>query len=218
MPVLHSPSQPSRQKGVVLLVALVFLVLLTLLAVGASTSSLLQQHMVAATRNAQLADMSADTALRGAEWRIWSSTAAVGGYLTCPSGSISSDTGCVRYDPTSPLYAATGDVTKFLTSTQWLSGIGIVYTGSQGQGFQSNSNKTYSSANLAENPQYVIEDLGLERPPGAGTQHESGDTGPNNNSPGSVSTHIFRITARATGGSDNTLRVVQSTFDAQATN
>jgi type IV pilus assembly protein PilX len=35
---------------------------------------------------------------------------------------------------------------------------------------------------------------------------------------GGVDIHIYRITARATGGSQNTVRVVQSTFDAQANN
>ena len=42
----------ARQRGAVLVVALIFLILLTLLAIGASSGSLLQQRMVAATRSA----------------------------------------------------------------------------------------------------------------------------------------------------------------------
>ncbi len=208
------------QRGAVLLVALIFLLLLTLLAVGASSTSLLQERMVAATRSAQLALMSADTALRGAEWRLWSSTAAVGGHMTCLTGSISTENGCVKYAPGAPPYTADGDVTKFRAgNNQWLTGIGITYTGPAGQGgYTSNTDDKLITANIARNPQYIIEDMGRALPPGAGAQHESGVTGTLNDGPGQVSTHIFRITARATGGDKNTVRVVQTTFDAQATN
>lgn len=216
---LKGSRQFARQRGAVLLVALIFLVLLTLLAIGASTSSLLQEHMVAAVRNAQLAQLGGDAALRGAEWRIWSSTSVVGGNLTCPAGSISASTGCVRYDPASALYASDGDVTKFLTSPQWLNGIGLTYTGADNSTFTDDTSANMNSTGwLAQDPQYLIEDLGLERPPGAGPQHESGETGPNNIGPGQPTPHIFRITARATGGSSNAIRVLQSTFDAQVTN
>jgi type IV pilus assembly protein PilX len=212
---LHLPRHAYRQRGAVLLVALVFLVLLTLLALGASTNSLLQEHMVAATRSAQLAQMSAETAIRGAEWQLWSNASAVANAPPdCPDGSISNTWGCTRYDLNTALYATGGDVTKFRTSAQWLSGIGLTYKGPDGNGF-TNNGATWATADLAQNPQYLIEDLGLERPPGAGSQHESGDTGPNNGGPGQVALHIYRITARATGGNSNTIRVLQSTFDAQ---
>lgn len=214
MSALHPPRHMHRQSGAVMLVALIFLVMLTLLAIGASTNSLLQEHMVAATRNSQLALMGGDTALRGAEWHIWSSTAVVGGYMDCPNAGISSSDGCVHYDLNSPPYLANGDVTKFRTSTQWLTGIGVSYTGADSKGYTSG----WGTADLAQNPQYLIDDLGLERPPGGGSQHESGATGPNNGGAGNTALHIFRITARATGGNQNTIRVLQSTFDAQASN
>lgn len=200
-----------------LLVALIFLILLTLLAIGASSGSLLQQRMVAATRNAQLATMSADTTLRGAEWNIWSTASVVGGNLTCLSNAISSVTGCVKFDTSSALYGTGTDayVTQFRTDdNKWLSGIGITYKNADGQGFTTG----YKTADLAQNPQYIIEDMGQVRPPGAGPQHESGVTGPNNAGAGQINIHIFRVTARATGGNKNTVRVTQSTFDAQATN
>src|SRR5690242_20778560 len=113
-------TQPSfsgraRERGVILLLALIFLVLLTLLAMGASSGSLLQQRMVAATRSAQLADLSADTALRGAEWKIWGISSVIGGTLVCDAGDINATTGCVKYDPESPLYATGGAVNLFRT-------------------------------------------------------------------------------------------------------
>jgi type IV pilus assembly protein PilX len=46
--------------------------------------------------------------------------------------------------------------------------------------------------------------------------HESGSTGPNNDDPAASVMHIYRITARATGGNPNVISVVQSTFDAPA--
>ena len=215
--------QRGRQRGAVLLVALIFLILLTLLAIGASSGSLLQQRMVAATRSAQLASLSADTALRGAEWRIWNTSSVVGGALQCDTTAINATTGCVKYDPESPLYATGGAVAQFRTGNNaWLS-TGIAYTGLPGASNDFTnvpipSNGYTASANVAENPRYIIEDMGLVKPPGAGPQHESGVTGPNNGGAGNMNIHIYRITARATGGNQNTVRVAQSTFDAQASN
>lgn len=210
----------TTQRGVILVVALVFLVLITLIAIAASSGSLLQQRMVSATRSAQLAQMSGDSALRGAEWRLWSAASVIGATFVCDSTQINPSTGCVRYDPTSPLYAVGGAVNQFRTANnQWLSLTGpITYTGGGSTSMFTGQSGTFATANVATDPQYIIEDMGLVRPPGAGVQHESGDTGPMNGGAGHINIHIYRITARATGGSDNTVRVVQSTFDAQATN
>lgn len=205
------------QRGAVLVVALIFLILLTLLALSASSRSLLQERMAGGLRNAQQATMSANTALRGAEWQLWTRAQTVGAHMNCPDGSISADDGCTKYNPNNALYGPNGDVTKFLTSQGWVSGIGITYTGPTGQnGYTSSS---LATAKLARNPVYIIEDLGLEMPPGvSGSQHESGTTDPNNAGTSGVSVHVYRITARATGGNANTVRVLQTTFDAQANN
>lgn len=203
------------QHGAVLIVALIFLLLLTMLALSATGRSLLQMHMAGSLRNAQLAEMSANNALRGGEWRLWTSTSKVGGRLDCQNGQLSSDDACAVYSPGNPPYEAGGDVTKFLTSQGWVTGVGKEYKGTLSSGYTDSSLLT---AQLAENPRYIIEDMGRVTPPGGGVQHESGATGPMGNGPGQINTHIYRITARATGASENTIRVVQSTFDAQATN
>ena len=222
MPKIHVNGRTvtrRAQRGVVLVVALIFLLLLTMLALSATGRSLLQERMAGGLRNAQQATFSADTALRGAEWRLWSVTSKVGGHLDCTSGSISSDDGCTIYNASNPPYGTNGNATKFLTSQGWVSGIGKTYMGPGGSGYTSYSASNMTTAALAKDPVYMIEDLGIEQPPGVnGSQHESGATGANNNVTGSISTHIFRITARATGGSGNTVRVLQSTFDAQANN
>jgi len=203
------------QRGAVLIVALIFLLLLTMLALSATGRSLLQVHMAGSLRNAQLAEMSANNAVRGGEWRLWTSTSKVGGHIDCQNGQLSSDDACAIYSPGNPPYAAGGDVTKFLTSAGWLDSIGKEYSGPLSGGYTSDGLKT---AQLAKDPRYIIEDMGRVTPPGGGVQHESGATGPNNGGPGQINTHIYRITARATGASEHAIRVVQSTFDAQATN
>lgn len=203
----------TQQQGAVLLVALVFLLLLTLLAVGASSGSLLQQRMVTATRSAQLATMAADAALRGAEWRLWV-FAETHVPIQCGSDSINSTTGCVNYDPNSPLYAVGGAVTRFRTGNNaWLSLTGpVTYKGPDGGGFTNNTGADYAAtANVARNPQYIIENMGPGGPSG-----EGGDTG--SGVKGQPNDCIYRITARATGGSLNVVRVVQSTFESPCPN
>jgi type IV pilus assembly protein PilX len=201
-----------RQQGLALVMALIFLILMTSLAVGAAQHALLQQRMAGSARNAQQARMSAETALRGAEYKIWSMARQSGVHLHCQDGSLSSDDACILFRPLSAPYAADGQVTTFQTASGWISNIGKSYTGPSGSGYTSHS--TQPTAVLAKNPVYIIEDLGSLRPPGVGALHESGNTGPNNGNSGEPDIHIYRITARGTGGHANGVSVVQSTFDA----
>lgn len=194
---------PDAQRGAVLVIALIFLLLLTILAVGASNRSLLQQRMAGGLLNAQRAQMSAQTALRGAEWRLWSSAAKVGTTLGCGTALFPS---CYIFDPLNPI----ANVVNFRTKPGWVTAGSEEYLGNEG-----NIDFTTGDGKLAENPRYIIEDLGLVRPPGSGPQHESGATGPVGAGPGQINLEIFRITARATGGDPNTISVLESTFDAQ---
>jgi len=218
--MLHRCSAaPRSQRGAALLVSLIFLLLLTILALSASSRSLLQERMAGGLRNAQQAQMAANAALRAAEWQIWSRTSQVGKYMDCQNSQVSSDDGCVVYNASNTnLYGASGTVTKFQTTAGWITTGAHTYTGPTGTGYTSSNTMTANYSQLAQNPVYIIEDMGIELPPGAGTQHEAGATGPTGSGPGQVSTHVFRITARATGGSPNSISVLQSTFDAQATN
>jgi type IV pilus assembly protein PilX len=205
------------QRGAVLVVALIFLLLLTILAMSASGRSLLQERMAGGLRNAQLAEISADTALRGAEWTLWTSTSKLTSTpLLCGSGVLSG--GCYRYDPANAaVYGNAGTVTKFRTSPIWIS------TGAQTHRGPGNSvnytapSSGYETSRLANNPVYLIEDMGVELPPGvSGGLHESGSTGSSGTGVGSTSRHVYRVTARATGGDKNTMRVLESTFAAKS--
>jgi type IV pilus assembly protein PilX len=208
------------QRGVVLMVALIFLVLLTILAISASGRSLLQERMAGGLHNAQMAEMSADTALRGAEWRLWTSTTKLTSTpLLCGTGVLAGN--CYRYDPSnSTLYGADGIVTKFRTSPTWSNWTGSqaqVYQGPSGSVDYTDVDSAHVTMKLAHNPVYIIEDMGVELPPGvSGGLHESGATGYGSGGAGSTSRHVYRITARATGGDQNTVRVLESTFAAKS--
>ena len=199
----------AAQRGVVLVLALIFLLLLTIIAVAASGRSLLQERMAGGLLNAQRAEMSAQTALRGAEWRLWSSAANVGNTLGCGTDLFKA---CYIYDPLHP----NTDVVNFRTKPGW---DGITATPDAYQEYKGAADSVDFTApvngKLAFNPRYIVEDMGPVRPPGAGPQHESGQTGPTGSGPGQVNAEIYRITARATGGDKNTVRVLESTFDAQ---
>ncbi len=194
----------AAQRGVVLVVALIFLLLLTIIAVAASGRSLLQERMAGGLLNAQRAGMSAQTALRGAEWRLWSSAAKVGTTLGCGTSLFAE---CYVYDPLNP----STDAVNFRTLPGRITAGSFAYLG---EGGTVDFTATVHGK-LADNPHYIVEDMGRVRPPGSGPQHESGQTGPTGSGPGQVNLEMYRITARATGGDKDTVTVLQSTFDAQ---
>lgn len=194
------------QRGAVLVVALIFLLLLTILAVSASNRSLLQERMAGGLLNAQRAEMSAQTALRGAEWRLWRSTTNVTAHLQCGTGIFSD---CYIFDPLNPIT----NVVNFRGQAGWVTAGSTEYRGA-------NNDVDYTATTnggLAENPHYIIEDLGVELPPGvSGGLHESGATGAMVGGSASTNRHVYRITARATGGSKDTVRALESTFAAKS--
>lgn len=198
------PIGAAHSRGAVLVVSLIFLLLLTILALSSSRSSLLQEKMVGATRNAQLATFGAESALREAEARLWSAKSTNVEFL-CSEDDAGT---CYKFNPASP--SPNADVVAFRTKPGW-----------QFEGAQTFSatdltdDATRGTAALAKNPVYLIEDLGLERPPGVGSLEETGVGGGGDGATG-FENHLYRITARSTGGNDNVVRVLQSTFAAKS--
>lgn len=183
----------NRQRGAVLVLAMIFLLLLTIVAISTSGRSLLQERMAGAMRNAQQAEWSAENALRGVEWNLFSGAAGV----TC-------------YNSSNPASVST-KVTAFRQSSIWLTdgateykgaGVGIDYT-------TASSDAALSTAVMAHNPWYIVEYLGQDLSPNNATSaaKEAGSSGT-----ATAKFYLYRITARATGGSPNTIRVVESTF------
>lgn len=201
----------SRQHGAVLFVALVFLLLLTLLGLTASSTSILQERMTGGMRNAQLAMMGSESALRGGEVDLWTaasrSSFATGGLALPPCGH-SGVQPCV--------YQRTNGITdlravKFRASKQWLSASND--GASTYSGVVSGLTGGDATASLASQPRYLIEDLGLD----------TGASGPGNmggailsepGAEGAPKVHLFRVTGRSQGGTSTLLRASESVFGA----
>ena len=204
---------PYTQRGAVLVVALIFLLLLTMLAISSSGRSLLQERMVGGLRNAQQAQLGAETALRGAEWRLWSLPAR-GIQLICPSDSLPQ---CYQFDPVNQ----DGNVAAFRGNAGWPTAGSTEYKGDSGSfDYTTLASSALTAeqrpvARLAKNPRYIIERLGQETPPGVGSQIEGGVTAAyGSSSTPSTSLWIWRITARSAGGNENTVRTLESTYAA----
>lgn len=210
--VLPSRTAPSQQRGAVLLVALIFLILLTLLALSSSGSSLLQEKMVSAVRNKQLAEFGAETALREAEARLWMASQTGDPLIrNCSgSGNLKDSSGtavlqaCRAFNRDNPdpqfetfKLAAKLDLDDATVKANSFEYKGKVLTAG-----------TLGNAQLAEQPRYIIEYMGIVSPGGSPTEYK------NKQEPGDQDVSMFRITARSVGANKNVTRVVQSTFGA----
>ncbi|MET0256032.1 MAG: PilX N-terminal domain-containing pilus assembly protein [Luteibacter sp.] len=182
-----------RQRGAVLVLAMIFLVVLTLVAISVSSRSLIQERMAGAMRNAQQAQWSAENALRGAEWMLFSGNPGVACYNSSNPSTVSAK------------------VTAFRRSSVWLvdgateykgAGVSIDYR-------TATTDEALSTAVMARNPWYTIEYLGQDLSPSGGTSpaREAGSSGT-----ATARFYLYRITARASGSSPNTIRVVETTF------
>jgi type IV pilus assembly protein PilX len=183
----------NRQRGAVLVLAMIFLLLMTIIAISTSGRSLLQERMAGAMRNAQQAEWSAENALRGVEWNLFSGNAGIACYNSSNPSTISTK------------------VTAFRLSSVWLTAGATEYKGA-GVAMDysaASADAALSSAVMAHNPWYIVEYLGEDRPPGSGTSPAS-EAG--SSSAGTNKFYLYRITARATGGSANSIRVAESTF------
>lgn len=212
---------PNRQQGAVLFVALVFLVLITLLGLTASSTSIMQERMTGGLRNGQMGLMAAETAARGGEAWLWG-LAENNAHINC--GYNGGDNGFC-YAPTTvddgkgnTVYATNPLVNAFRTTPTW-----IANSSSGGTNYSNGSNTALNStawgtAKLAQIPQYMLESLGQLLPPGVSVKFlQVGAIGRDPGGsmcPGCQSLFNFRITARATGGNEGAVSVVETTFGA----
>lgn len=195
-------TSPENARGAVLFVALIFLVLLTLLALGASNTATLQERMVGGLRNGQMAQYGAESALREAESRLWSAAATNKPFVVCGDTAAF---GCYNFRPSGP-----NSTVENFRNTKMMTDVGAMTFASADL-----TAVDQPSARLATNPAYLIEDLGVQRPPGSGSAAESGYTGKGAGA-AYADKHVYRITARSTGGSDTSVRASVSTFVAKS--
>jgi type IV pilus assembly protein PilX len=182
----------NAQRGAVLMLAMIFLLLLTIIAISTTGRSLLQERMAGAIRNAQQAEWSAENALRGVEWNLFNGNA-----VACYNSSSTSVT--------------SSKVTAFRRSSVWLTDGATEYKGS-GVALDysaASADAALSTAVMAHNPWYIVEFLGQDLSPVSGSS-PAAEAGAG--SSGTTKFYLYRITARATGGSANTIRVAESTF------
>lgn len=200
---------PDKERGAVLFVALVFLVLITLLALTAASTSVLQERMTGGLRNNQLALMGAESGLRGVEWSIWnrSNNASGSNKFDCQPNGGSTNDSCYR------MSGPNATVTAFRNAKSWLG------SSDGGQAYATKTltslSNAQSSAQLANQPRYLIEDLGRVLPPNSPPSGQGGGRfGIGGKGAGNQTLESFRITARSTGGNDGSIRVAESYFVA----
>ena len=176
---------PSRQRGVVLIIALIILLALTIIGVSGMSTTSMQERMSANTRDRQIAFQAAEAALREGESFIANNavnpidfdttcTGSSGGMCDCSDKTV----GCVEY---------------------WTdSGLAVWTTAGR--------HKTYSInyTQVAAQPEYIIEYMGYTDPGGNPPGYVPGTN------PGDPK--MFRITAVGTGQSPNAKVMLQSTY------
>jgi type IV pilus assembly protein PilX len=211
--MITNHSTATRQRGAVLFVALVFLLLLTLLGLTASSTSILQERMTGGMRNAQLAMMGTESALRGGEVDLWTaasrSSYQTGGLALPPCGHTGAQP-CV-YQRTNGI--ADQRTIKFRSAKAWLA------SSSDGAAAYSGTVTSLTgddqTASLAAQPRYLIEDLGLD----TAAQGGGNMGGAILSAPGAEGTpkvHLYRVTARSQGGSATVIRASESVFGASS--
>jgi type IV pilus assembly protein PilX len=176
-----TPPQPARERGVVLIVALVFLAVLTILGISAITSTSQEEKMARYTRDYNVALQAAEAALREARYDL-----GAGAFATRSPpiiGNTGFDANC-----TNGLcqLAPPGSTPAFADETRWsnTNNLGSVAYGTFTP-FQQLP-LTPTPGGVAQQPRYLIEYLA--------------PTG---------SQHVYRITARGWGADPNTMVVLQ---------
>jgi type IV pilus assembly protein PilX len=171
-----SKSTPmSAQRGAALITALLLLVVMTILAVTVMQMSRVQERMAGNTRDLNVAFEAAEAAVRNAETLIGVQTTAPAGCDAAPC----------------KFWAMKSVVDVASQSKDWWN--------TNGTGFADPSGRPM--ANVAKNPQFVIEQLGFVRSDGGVTTGVM-----------PVGRDFYQITGRSTGASGLANSVVQTTY------
>jgi len=202
---------PTRQDGFVLITCLIFLTLILLIGVTSSRAGQMLNAVAANERAASLAEGGANAALRRAEKRLYDFYARSNGVALV--GDADASLGVYSADAA----AASANYAAFVKPERWsvdgstaVAGTELDFTGID------------ATARLAQQPVYMIEDLGPARPAGAGSAREGGATGSANYfgsagiSGGSATLRVYRITAKSTGPSGQLVKTLQSVYAGHA--
>lgn len=195
-------AQPARQRGVVLVIALIFMVVLTILGLSASGTSSIESLMAASYRDRDRAFAAAEVALRDAEIRVsgfWTYPAAPVDQNGFPDDHVTecnTDGLCSR-GVAQPVYAADFFASGHpSTCLSWGTDADCENEGSRSD--RSADSRTPYIPGLANQPRHLIERVCREVP---------GDsvTGP-------TCQFVFRVTTQATGAKATTRVTLQEVF------
>jgi type IV pilus assembly protein PilX len=175
--ITQTPRMHSRQRGAILVTSMLLLIVLTVLGVAMMRMTTMQERMAGNTRDLNLALQAAEAALRDGEDRLTPARLSAK-----PRAQASA--GCTYCEATF-LPVAIQDSTQFDWST-------ALEYGTAG---------TQDIAGLAEDPRYVIAEVGYVP--------DTQLTGQNDTLSGR---DFYQITARSTGASGQANTVLQSTY------
>jgi len=208
---MRSSNLNRPQRGAALVIALIFLIVVSLIATVGMRQSITQERMAGGLRNDSLARSGAETASRAGEREIYEWYLSSNG--TVLAGDENASQGVWRRDASvaKTFREANPEVFFYNGADQLPSSLINFATTNQ------------YTARLAQQPVYIIEDLGRVRPQGAGAGMEGGATGTENyegsggGSPaGNSDLRIYRITSRSTGGLETVVRTVETTYIARS--
>ena len=194
----HTPKL-KQPRGVALIVGLIFLIILTLFVLGSLRDVLMQERMSGSFRNQSLAEANSDSLLRNGESRIFDNIIASNGGVDFP-GLLPLDV-----DEAVPNNAL---LRTFRTGAGYPAGAAAAYQPQLiSRPFQ---NATDDTSTLSKPGAYVIEGPISVNPSGidlleshTGNTSTGGSTG---------KLYMYRITSRATGGTDDYVRAAESFF------
>ena len=174
--------ESSFQRGSVLIVSLILLLVMTLLGLTAMQGSLMEEMMAGHAKDQNLAFQSAEAALRGAE-------ATVASYIAEPTPTLDGATGV--WVQNAPDLVTSNGVSWWCETgcdgTWWTSN-GVAYA------HKSDLIGTSTPYSVVEVDDFVKDSLNI------GQQHDEG---------GKL---FYRVTARGTGGTDQALSLLRSSF------
>jgi Tfp pilus assembly protein PilX len=211
----------SNARGVALIVGLIFLIILTLFVLGGLRDVLLQERMAGSYRNQSLAENAAQSLLRDAEARIFAHVVSTGGQIdvpgmaaldadqaVAPSNNVREFRTGVGYPASaalaiqSPAQGASGSV--YSTSLIATSDLSFQNRPTINSVVQEENDLSQAGAYVIEGPIYTSKsDLPAFLESQSGNLASGGAKG---------QLYSFRITVRATGGTDDFVKALESFY------
>ncbi len=189
----------TKPSGVALIVGLIFLIILTLFVLGSLRDVLMQERMSGSFRNQSLAESSSESLLRNGESRIFDNVVTLNGLVEFP--------GLMALD-TDQVVAPNALLRTFRTGAGYPAGAAAAFQPQLiSETFQ---NTTDNTSALSTSGAYVIEGPISVNP--AGIDLLESHTGNTSTGGSTGKLYMYRITSRATGGTNDYVRAAESFF------